>query len=320
MSKKEKLLILIVLVAAVVPIIINEIKIRPKLNLINDVKKILKNINNYELNEDGIAEEYIIDNGYTIHGDKYEVKGTGVVFLDKSNSVFLNRDGMCAMKVPYSEEIMIQYEECPVYRMFNGIKTPIVNNDSGLYKEEDNYIYKGNDLSNYIMYDDKLWNIVSFSDGNIKLIKSNYDTIEYNSIEELYAKLNDKYSDFLNNDLLVNNTWNIENIDLNDADIIKIDKTINSKIGLLSTSDYLNSLLTDYKIEDNNIIINESSYLTREMVLSTNNAYLNKNNSVYVDSTKDVEKIYPVIILSKDAIVTSGTGTKKDPYILEEAK
>lgn len=320
MSKKEKLLILIVLVAAVVPIIINEIKIRPKLNLINDVKKILKNINNYELNEDGIAEEYIIDNGYTIHGDKYAVKGTGVVFLDKSNSVFLNRDGMCAMKVPYSEEIMIQYEECPVYRMFNGIKTPIVNNDSGLYKEEDNYIYKGNDLSNYIMYDDKLWNIVSFSDGNIKLIKSNYDTIEYNSIEELYAKLNDKYSDFLNNDLLVNNTWNIENIDLNDADIIKIDKTINSKIGLLSTSDYLNSLLTDYKIEDNNIIINESSYLTREMVLSTNNAYLNKNNSVYVDSTKDVEKIYPVIILSKDAIVTSGTGTKKDPYILEEAK
>lgn len=320
MSKKEKLLILIVLVAAVVPIIINEIKIRPKLNLINDVKKILKNINNYELNEDGIAEEYIIDNGYTIHGDKYEVKGTGVVFLDKSNSVFLNRDGMCAMKVPYSEEIMIQYEECPVYRMFNGIKTPIVNNDSGLYKEEDNYIYKGNDLSNYIMYDDKLWNIVSFSDGNIKLIKSNYDTIEYNSIEELYTKLNDKYSDFLDNDLLINNSWNIENIDLNDADIIKIDKTINSKIGLLSTSDYLNSLLTDYKIEDNNIIINESSYLTREMVLSTNNAYLNKNNSVYVDSTKDVEKIYPVIILSKDAIVTSGTGTKKDPYILEEAK
>jgi hypothetical protein len=27
-----------------------------------------------------------------------------------------------------------------------------------------------------------------------------------------------------------------------------------------------------------------------------------------------------VIILSKNAVVTSGTGTKKDPYILKEAK
>jgi hypothetical protein len=320
MSKKEKVLILIVFIVAVVPIVINEIKIRPKLNLINDVRKILKNMDNYELNDDGVAEEYIIDNGYTIHGDKYDVKGTGVIFLDKSNSVFLNRNGMCAMKVPYSEDIMIQYEECPVYRMFNGIKTPIVNNDSGLYKEKDNYIYKGNDLSNYIMYNNQLWNIVSFSDGNIKLIKSNYDTIKYNSIEDLYTKLNDKYSDFLDNDLLINNSWNIENINLDDVNFIKTEKTINSKIGLLSASDYLDSLLTDYKIEDSTIIINESSYLTREMVLSTNNAYLNKNNSVYIDSTKNVEKVYPVIILSKNAVVTSGTGTKKDPYILKEAK
>jgi hypothetical protein len=320
MSKKEKVLILIVFIVAVVPIVINEIKIRPKLNLINDVRKILKNMDNYELNDDGVAEEYIIDNGYTIHGDKYDVKGTGVIFLDKSNSVFLNRNGMCAMKVPYSEDIMIQYEECPVYRMFNGIKTPIVNNDSGLYKEKDNYIYKGNDLSNYIMYNNQLWNIVSFSDGNIKLIKSNYDTIKYNSIEDLYTKLNDKYSDFLDNDLLINNSWNIENINLDDVNFIKTEKTINSKIGLLSTSDYLGSLLTDYKIEDNTIVINESSYLTREMVLSTNNAYLNKNNSVYIYSTKNVEKVYPVIILSKNAVVTSGTGTKKDPYILKEAK
>lgn len=320
MSKKEKILILIVFTVAVIPIVINEINIRPKLNLINDVKKILKNIDDYELTEDGIAEEYIIDNGYAIHDTEYDVKGTGVIFIDKSNSVFLNRDGMCAMKVPYSDDIMIQYEECPVYRMFNGIKTPIVTDDSGLYKESDKYVYKGNNLSNYIMYDNELWNIVSFSDGNIKLIKSSYDTIKYNSIEELYARLNDKYSDFLDNDIIINNSWNIENINLNDTSIIKIEKTLDSKIGLLSTSDYLNSLLTDYKIEDNSIIINESSYLTREMVLSTNNAYLNKNNSIYIYSTKNVENVYLVIVLSKEAIVNSGTGTKKDPYILKGAK
>ena len=320
MSKKEKILILIVFIAAVVPIAINEIKIRPKLNLINDVKRILKNIDSYELTEAGIAEEYIIDNGYTIHNTNYNVKGTGVMFIDKSNSVFLNRDGMCAMKVPYSNDIMIQYEECPVYRMFNGIKTPIATKNSGLYKEDDKYIYRGNDLSNYIMYNNALWNIVSFSDGNMKLIRSNYDTIKYNSIEELYTILNDKYSKFLDNDIIINNSWNIESINLKDASITKTEKTINSKIGLLSTNDYLDSLLDDYKIEDNAIAINDSSYLTREMVLSSDNAYLNKDNRIYIDSTRNAEKVYPVIVLSKDAIVTSGSGTKKDPYILKETK
>jgi|GEM_PF-3979898 len=319
MSKKEKILILVVFMAAVIPIVINEINIRPKLTLINDVKKILKNIDSYELNDDSIAEEFIINNGYTIHNDEYYVKGTGVIFMDKSNSVFLNRNGMCAMKVPYSEDIMIQYEECPVYRLFNGIKTPIVTDDSGLYKKADKYIYKGNNLDNYIMYNNELWNIVSFDDGNIKLIKNSYDIISYNSIEELYSKLNTKYSDFLSNELIQNNVWDIESLNLNDSNIIKIEKTLESKIGLLSTSDYINSLLTDYKVEDNNIIIGDSSYLTREMVLSTNNAYLNKNNNIYIDSTKNVDKIYPVIVLSKNAVVISGTGTKKDPYILKKA-
>lgn len=86
MSKKEKVLIFIVFMAAAVPIVINEINIRPKLNLINDVKKILKDIDNYELSEDGVAEEYIIDNGYTINDKSYTVKGTGVIFVDESNS------------------------------------------------------------------------------------------------------------------------------------------------------------------------------------------------------------------------------------------
>ena len=120
--------------------------------------------------------------------------------------------------------------------------------------------------------------------------------------------------------MIKNSTWNIESVDLTDSNIIKTEKTIESKIGLLSTSDYINSLLTDYKIENNAVIINDSSYLTREMVLSTNDAYLNKNNNIYIDSTKNLDKVYPVIVLSEDAIFTSGSGTKKNPYILKETK
>ena len=318
MSKREKILIIIVLLVAIIPIVINEIKIRPKLNLINDVKKILKNIDTYKFSDEDLSEEYIIENGYTIDGKDYKVNGYGVIFIDKNNSVFLNRNGMCAMKLPYSEEVMIQYEECPVYRMFNGIKTPISTKDSGLYQENNSYIYKGNDLSNYVIYNNDLWNILSFEDGNMKIIKSTYDKIPFDSIEDLYSKLNEKYSKLLSDEMILNSSWNIESIDTNNKNLVSIDKKITSKIGILSIGDYLNSLICRYDNNNNTINISESSYLSKEMVISTNNAYINNNANVYLNSSNKIEKVYPVIILSKDAIFNSGSGTKKDPYKLRE--
>lgn len=320
MSKRDKILIMIVILVAIIPIIINEIKIRPKLNLINDVKKILRNIDNYKFSDEELSKEYIIDNGYTIDGKDYKVNGNGVIFIDKSNSVFLNRNGMCAMKLPYSEEVMIQYEECPVYRMFNGIKTPIAIKDSGLFQDNDSYIYKGKDLNNYVIYKDNLWNILSFEDGNVKIIKSNYDNISFTSIEDLYSKLNEKYSKLLGDEIILENTWNIESIDTSNKNFISIDKKITSKIGILSVSDYLKSILSKYDINNNIINISQASYLSKEMVLSTNNAYLNSNANVYINSDNKKEKIYPVILLSKDAIFNSGSGTKQDPYILRETE
>lgn len=320
MSKREKILILIVLLVAIIPIIINEIKIRPKLNLINDVKKILKNIDTYKDSDEEISKEYLIDNGYTIDGKNYKVNGHGVIFIDKNSSVFLNRNGMCAMKLPYSEEVMIQYEECPVYRMFNGIKTPIATKDSGLFQNSDSYIYKGTELNNYVIYKDDLWNILSFEDGNVKIIKSNYDKFSFNGVEDLYSKLNEKYSKILGDEMILESTWNIESIDTSNDNFVIIDKEITSKIGILSVSDYLNSLISKYDINNNIINISEASYLSKEMVLSTNNAYLKGNANVYINSDNKIEKIYPVILLSKDAIFDSGSGTKQDPYKLRETE
>lgn len=123
MSKISKIIILLVFIIFVILIVKTEIKIRPKLSLINDVEKIVKNIE--ELNYSGETIEIIIDNGYEVNSRNYDVKGEGVIFLEKEYSIMLSRNGMCALKMPYSDEVMFQEEECPKYRLIENEKVVI---------------------------------------------------------------------------------------------------------------------------------------------------------------------------------------------------
>lgn len=120
MNIRNKIILLIIIVILLIPIVINEINLRPKLKLISDVEKILDNIEGYD-SQENILEVLIVDE-YKIDNKTYKVKGNGVIFLEDNPSVMLSRNGMCAMKLPYSDEIMFQEEECPKYRLINGEK------------------------------------------------------------------------------------------------------------------------------------------------------------------------------------------------------
>ena len=120
MTTKEKLVLVGIIIAVIIPIIVNEINLRPKLNLINDVKDIIEIVEKTELPV--MPKEIIIDNGFEINGKKYNVKGHGVIFLEKNYSIMLSRNGMCALKMDYEEKVMFQKEECPNYRLVNGEK------------------------------------------------------------------------------------------------------------------------------------------------------------------------------------------------------
>lgn len=120
MKKKNIIIIIIVFLVLLIPIILNEISLRPKLSLIKDVEKILENIEGYSISKDII--EILINDGYKINNKHYNVKGKGVIFIEEKPSVMLSRNGMCAMKLPHSDDIMFQNEECPNYRLINGEK------------------------------------------------------------------------------------------------------------------------------------------------------------------------------------------------------
>ena len=123
MNIKEKIALGIIILIVIIPIVINEINIRTKLALINDVKEILVIINEYEYGKE--TKEIVIANEYEFDSKIYKVDGQGIIFLEENPSVMLSRDGMCAMKLPYKDEVMFQEEECPTYRLVNGEKVVV---------------------------------------------------------------------------------------------------------------------------------------------------------------------------------------------------
>ena len=173
MNSNTKILIVLIIIFTL-PIIINEVLMSEKKQLINDANKILKIINN----EENKYNEIIINNNFILNNKEYEVKGTGIIFLD-DDTFFLGTKDKCIMKLNYSEKIMYQDEPCPIYRMFNGIKNKIVTSGSGLYQDDDRFYFKGKDVYNYVLYDEKIWNIVEFNNDGMKLI--NKRNIEYNN-------------------------------------------------------------------------------------------------------------------------------------------
>lgn len=123
MNNKTKIIILMIIVLFILIVILTEIKMRPKLSLINDVKNIVNILE--EIDYKGEVIEIIIDNKFELNSNLYYVEGNGVIFLEEEYSVMLSRNGMCALKMPYSNEIMFQDEECPKYRLIDNKKVVI---------------------------------------------------------------------------------------------------------------------------------------------------------------------------------------------------
>lgn len=120
MPKSNKIILIIIGIAVLIPIIINEIHLRKKISLVNDVEEILNILADIKMPD--ATQEIIISDKYVIENKTYNVNGRGVIFLEENPSIMLSRDGMCALKLPYNDNVMFQEEECPNYRLVDGEK------------------------------------------------------------------------------------------------------------------------------------------------------------------------------------------------------
>lgn len=206
------------------------------------------------------------------------------------------------------------------------LKKNITTIGSGLYKTDDGYVYKGNDLANYVQYSGRIWRVISVDkDKNIKLITDDSQTSlvwgistdykqsyvrswlndEDNDIKSFYQGLTDK------SNLLKTKTC----VDKITEDSITCDDYVEDNIGLLSAYEY-------------QLAGGADSYLNIEEYWWTSNINKDKtawyvyskgslNDTSYSGTTYNSYGVRPTITIKGTAEVKSGDGSSENPYNLD---
>ena len=200
----------------------------------------------------------------------------------------------------------------------------IVFKDSGLYLNEDEYIYKGEVENNYIYYSGMLFRIMKInSDKSIKVVSDDIVSslvwnYENNDFEGSYIDkwLNEDvfYKRLINPDkYIVSSSWCIDKIE-KDTDVCK--KKIERKIGLITYQEYKDALA-------NKSYLNIGKYFFTINGSEDNKVFYIFKEGGVSDESNDGATYYsygirPSFTLNNNIQYIRGTGTKEDPYIIEE--
>lgn len=229
----------------------------------------------------------------------------------------------------------------------------IVDNGSGLYNLNNELVYRGDNVNNYITFSDKTYRIVKITEEHPMIIytekteSTNWDD-RYNIEKKDNSGINDysvsRIRDHLNelykgttliseeNKLLVAaHNIGIGKRNNNDTDktgslenSLKIE---NQYIGLLQMNDYLNAsadincTTTTSPSCANYNYLSKYKYNWWTMTASTQNSYrvfrIGNNSTAEVTTTSNSGYVRPVLYLVKDLIYVSGDGSQENPYIVK---
>ncbi len=222
---------------------------------------------------------------------------------------------------------------------------------NGVYTIDDELVYRGDDVDNYVSFNDQLWRIVKVdSEGDIKLVLAQrtdesyawddaYNSERSSNVgittDYLHTSIRKTLNDYYEENFTTESKAKIVSKDLcvgtyaqgdsfsteKECSVLKEDE----KIGLLNATDYKNASLSE---NCNTIDSNECSnynYLAVDSIYtwtlnaSSENTYrvlrLNKTLSWSNASTKI--KINPVIYITSKSVVSTGEGTEESPYIIK---
>lgn len=221
---------------------------------------------------------------------------------------------------------------------------------NGIYEIDGEYVYRGEDVKNYVSFANKLWRIVKVDkDGDLKLVLATktedfyiFDDSYNSEVEKSYGIVTDYLRTDIRKTLVSYYDTQIDNE--SKAKIVSKDLCVGSykvtdefnkeqecsklmedeDIGLLLASDYqMASLATECKtLSDKecgnyNYMYNfvNSWILNSETDSSYRNFYL--KNGISSTYAKYKKPINPVVFITKDSITTEGDGTEEKPYIIK---
>lgn len=195
----------------------------------------------------------------------------------------------------------------------------IVYEGDGLYMQGGDYIYKGENVNNYVRYSNLLWRIVKTNpDGTMDIVLDDYINVlpfskEYTTYtnSDLHKWLNEYFIQYLNKEYLAGTKICLDVVDnLNSYSCTTSDST--SYVRLLSVKEYLNSTANN-----TTYIGNEESTLWLSTI-STEGAWQVNGNSLSLALQSRALGIKPVVTLKVGVALLDGEGTKENPYQIEK--
>lgn len=193
----------------------------------------------------------------------------------------------------------------------------IVYENDGLYRVSGMYVYKGENVNNYIRYSNMLWRIIKFNsdgsldivlDDNINMLKWNNEVTNFDN-SDIYKYLNNYFYKLLDYSQLSNTVICNDIVsDLNNMTCN--DKKTDSYVRLLNISEYLTSKTDSTYINDE-----ENIWLLNR---SEDNVWNINNGSLSASGSDNMYYIKPVITIKNSAVLMSGDGTKENPYTISE--
>lgn len=195
----------------------------------------------------------------------------------------------------------------------------IVYEGDGLYLNNGNYIYKGENVNNYILINNLLFRIIRInSDRTIEVVLDEYiNEMPYGefvtfSESEIIEYLEEKFLPIFDSDILAN-TSICNDVITNVSEITCQDIDNNHSVRILGITDFLNS------------IESEKSYLVND----TENFWLynQSEDSVWHTSTLNITSgdpsdfygIRPVLTLKNSTALISGDGSSNNPYQIKKS-
>ena len=223
---------------------------------------------------------------------------------------------------------------------------------NGVYNVDNEYVFKGSNVNNYVKFNNILWRIVKVdSTGDIKLVSAyktadgySWDT-KYNSLKkgnfgittnylitDIRQSLKTYYEGAFSENskaLIAAKTFCVGKYAKNDNfDSIKeCSATIqNEKIGLLNAIDFKNASLDQncvslgsYECTNQNYLNSENinTWLLNSDAETTHKVYY-LSRSIGITNASNQRKLNPVIYLSNKAVVSDGEGTLENPLIIKQ--
>lgn len=201
-----------------------------------------------------------------------------------------------------------------------------INNENFRLLDDIYYFYK-QATNNYVNYSNLTWRIVKIGkDKEIVLIADNYLTtlaygqeVEYQesyihqylnkttdeNTDSLEEKLNNYKNYLIKSKICIDSVNNVKNVTCNT-------KFQDYYLGLLSVEDYINT-----GAKESFIANGEYTYLANQNK-EKEIWYVNEEGKLDTTDGTDIMGIKPVITLKSSTNLISGTGSKEDPYKIEE--